>query len=721
MGNMCIDLRRVAGPLALCLLLASCVGPTATDATSETATLDVTLQPALVAGPADATADPVNLIRAVVTRSSDAAEVARVDIPVSPEATEWVLSVPVAVDASELEVSVRLSLIHEVDGTESVQFSGITPPLLLSAGAVSSPSDVSLVRGPLANLSVLGVFITSTPSDLLVGEAGTASAALEYDTSIEGTPEVFWVSTDPSVATVDDSLVSAVSAGSTQLIAVAGAYADTVALDVLPLYSSVTLSPDSVSVVGFGSTATFTASVLDGRGDPVADPSLTWSSGTPAVVTSLGAGTFEAVGLGSGQPRVALTDAPSVGATAEMVVEPIVGDLAVRKTVSNVQPVPGDTISFEVSLSNSANFAASDVVVLDTVSAGLTFVAATASVGSYDAATHTWALDRMEAGALETLSLTVEVVAGSDTIPNRAHVVPPADYQDQEPANDVAQSTVFTGPARVGDPSGVIVFASDRAGTGRDLWLKDLGTGVLTQLTTGEIFASGPDFSPDGSRIAVGDNADEVVVTSSDGTGLTSLTGPSPVSGSYAGSPTWSPDGAFVAYQGVTTDDPDDWEIAVVEVADTANRVFLTVDAVSNQFPDWSPDGTRIAFARDRAAIYSIRAADGTDERLIYQGAVLYPDWSPDGTEIAFQSGSAILAVDVSTLAVRTILNDGANNWGPVWSPDGAWIMVYKQPATGGGYQLWAVRTDGSQEQVQLELSDGSDYTGGWTTSIPPG
>lgn len=476
MGNMCIDLRRVAGPLALCLLLASCVGPTATDATSGTTTLDVTLQPALVAGPADATADPVNLIRAVVTRSSDGAEVARVDIPVSPDATEWVLSVPVAVDASELEVSVRLSLIHEVDGTESVQFSGITPPLLLSAGAVSSPSDVSLVRGPLANLSVLGVFITSTPSDLLVGETGTASAALEYDTSIEGTPEVFWVSTDPSVATVEDSLVSAVSAGSTQLIAVAGAYADTVALDVLPLYSSVTLSPDSVSVVGFGSTAAFTASVLDGRGDPVADPSLTWSSGTPAVVTSLGAGTFEAVGLGSGQPRVALTDAPSVVATAEMVVEPIVGDLAVRKTVSNVQPMPGDTISFEVSLSNSANFPATQVVVLDTLPAGFQLVSASPSVGTWDAANHRWTLAEMAAGAVETLTLeaAVELTAANDTLRNRAWVVPPPDYQDQDPADDMAQATVFTGPAPLpAAPTGVTAFTGQRSGT-RNVWLKDL-------------------------------------------------------------------------------------------------------------------------------------------------------------------------------------------------------------------------------------------------------
>lgn len=714
---MHITFRRCAAGLCVGLLLSSCVGPSTTDATVGSGTLELAIQPALVSGPADATAEPVNLIRAIVLRSPDDVEVARVDVPVSPDAAEWELSVPVPVEAEEMEVSVRLSLINAVDGTQAVQFSGITPPFSLSAGGVASPADVSLVRGPLANLSVLGVFVTSTPPDLLVEETASASAALEFDTSVEGTPRVFWVSTDPSVATVDDSLVTAVSAGSTQLIAVAGAHADTVGLEVLPRYSSVALSPDSVSVVGFGSTATFTASVIDGRGDPVADPSLAWSSVTPEVVASSGAGVFEAVGLGSGQPRVALTDAPSLTATAEMVVEPIIGDLAVRKTTSTSQATPGDTLSFQVSVNNNANFPATQVVVLDTLPDGVQLVSATASVGIWDAAEHRWTLDEMAAGAAETLTLevAVELTAANDTLVNRAWVVPPPDYQDQEPANDMAQATVFTVDAPApADPTGVLAFTSERSGT-RDLWLKDLDSGALTQLTQGSIFASGPEFSPDGSRIALSDNADEIFVMNSDGSGMTSLTGPATTSS--AGAPVWSPDGAFVAYQGVD----GDWEIAVVEVADTANKVFLTNNAVQDQYPDWSPDGTRIAFSRDQEAIVTVRASDGGDEQVVYQGFNRFPKWSPDGTEIVFYAGGPILAVNVQTGAVRTILSDDADNWYPDWSPDGAWVIVSKVPAFPGDFQLWAVRSDGSQEQVQVETSTSSDFDASWTASIPPG
>ena len=678
--------------------------------------VDVALQPAIVSGPADATAQPINLIRATVLRADDGSQLAEVDFPVSPDDAEWEISVPVPVGASEVEVSVRLGLLNvDAGGAESLEFSGTTPPIPVAAGVIARPTDVTLVRGPLANLAVTDIAISAAPTDLLAGESSTLSANVTWDDAVEGTPEVFWVSSDPTVASVAGDTVIGEGEGAVEIVAVSGMHSDTTVVEVLPAFSSISVSPPETSVVGFGATESFSAVVLDGRGNEVVDPDLTWSTSTPSIITSLGSGIFEAVGLGQGVVEATVSADPTVTGSATMFVDPVFGDLVVRKTVTNSQPTPGDTVSFEVSLANSANFPATNVVVLDTVPAGVTFLSATATVGSYDAATHAWTLGEIAAGGVETLTLDVEVVSANDTITNRARVVPPADYEDQDASNDVALARIFSGAAPALPPSGVIAFVSERNG-GRDLWRKDLETGVVELIVDDGFFSSGPAFSPDGSLIAFSDNAQELFVMSSvDGSGLTSLTGPS--GSANAGSASWSPDGSFVAYQGVDTD----WEIVVVEVADTANRVFLTNNAVADQFPDWSPDGSRIAFSVDQNSIVTVRASDGGDPRTVYQGFNRYPDWSPDGTEIVFYAGGPVLAVDVTTGAVRTVLSDGADNWYPKWSPDGEWIVVSKVPDFPGDFQLWAVRSDGSGEQVQVEMSNSTDFYGTWTSAIPPG
>ena len=65
-------------------------------------------------------------------------------------------------------------------------------------------------------------------------------------------------------------------------------------------------------------------------------------------------------------------------------------DLALTKTVSDPTPNVGDQITFTVTLTNSGPDTATGVVVNDLLPAGLTFVSATPSRGTYDAATGTW-------------------------------------------------------------------------------------------------------------------------------------------------------------------------------------------------------------------------------------------------------------------------------------------------------------------------------------------
>ena len=74
--------------------------------------------------------------------------------------------------------------------------------------------------------------------------------------------------------------------------------------------------------------------------------------------------------------------------------------------------------------------------------------------------------------------------------------------------------------------------------------------------------------------------------------------------------------------------------------ADGTDVVRITKDGLLFQTPRWSPDGTKIAFSRQRGFeddIY-VMNADGTHvvNLIKHQGENYNPDWSPDGKKIAF-------------------------------------------------------------------------------------
>ena len=140
-----------------------------------------------------------------------------------------------------------------------------------------------------------------------------------------------------------------------------------------------------------------------------------------------------------------------------------------------------------------------------------------------------------------------------------------------------------------------------------------------------------PSWSPDGTRIAFESRrsgAPRLAIVNADGTGLREM-----VSGT---DPNWSPDGRTIAYR---TSGTTGWAIGLIGPDGQNDRRLTTPPGASDEYATWSPDGSRLAFARfwiDSPAGLFVVDADGRNERRVTTLLALTPSWSPDGRQIVF-------------------------------------------------------------------------------------
>ncbi len=227
-------------------------------------------------------------------------------------------------------------------------------------------------------------------------------------------------------------------------------------------------------------------------------------------------------------------------------------------------------------------------------------------------------------------------------------------------------------------------------------------------------------WSPDGSMLAfrVWTKGDyELFVTNADGSGLTNVTGSMGVS-EFA----WSPNGSMLAF--TAFQDESDFDVFVVNADGTGLRAVVK-SPFTEAGPQWSPDGTRIAFERwpvhDRdpgtADIYQVSVGGGEAAPLVtspgYDTGVA---WSPDGSRLAFTSDQGgdeeiyVVNADGSDERQLTDLPE-ASATRPAWSPDGEWLSFVAHD--GGQWDVWVVNADGSG-LLRLTPTDRDDGSAVW-------
>jgi hypothetical protein len=225
------------------------------------------------------------------------------------------------------------------------------------------------------------------------------------------------------------------------------------------------------------------------------------------------------------------------------------------------------------------------------------------------------------------------------------------------------------------------------------------GTGVRKLTSDGR--NDYPAWSPDGKRIAFskrthpipGNGVSDIYIMNADGSNVIRRT-----TGANLSWATWSPDGRTLAVS------DENWYEAEIHLLSVENdglppKLF----AIGGRSPQWSPDGQRIVFVTtsgdDGYHQVFVGNADGSGRRALtpHDGGTIHAaSWSPSGDRIAYSKcldSCELYIMNADGSATHQVTRGGTHVNHAAWSPDGLWIAftvpdVYVISPGGDGKRL---------------------------------
>jgi len=280
------------------------------------------------------------------------------------------------------------------------------------------------------------------------------------------------------------------------------------------------------------------------------------------------------------------------------------------------------------------------------------------------------------------------------------------------------------------EAEGRLAFTAGGDGT-QDIYVLDVKGGEPTPLTEG-ILGQWPRWSPDGQSLAFlslppeeglfSENGELMSIAADGGEQITLA--PAGTTEIYSPVLAWSPDGTKIAWETMGRSDEVPSGINAIDV--NTGGVVELASGYSGAMPDWSPDGSLIAFVSHKQeeeqanpAIY-IMEADGSNVRRFAdrEGHDIAPKWSPDGRQIVWWVRNTeggpheLFMADLDKGKVKE-LGSGSR---PTWSPDGRHIAFLD---LGGedNVDIFVLDID-SEERINLTDDPAQDM---WPTWSPDG
>lgn len=193
----------------------------------------------------------------------------------------------------------------------------------------------------------------------------------------------------------------------------------------------------------------------------------------------------------------------------------------------------------------------------------------------------------------------------------------------------------------------------------------------------------------------------------------------------YACRPRWSPDGASIVFFGPSTHGP--WKLYMLS-ASGGTPARLIQGAGNEGDPTWSPDGAKIAFGRlpwmpsaaENPYVYIFEVSSKRLTALPDSEGLFSPRWSRSGRYIAALTADStkLLMYDFEKRKWRQLAQGSFGN--PEWSQDEAYIYAV-DPRT---MTMIRIRTTSGEIQPVLNLATervASSTTGIWTGVAPDG